>query len=266
MGKSEQMLSQYLQEAHATETGLVRVLQSQISMAPRGSYRTGLETHLKETRDHARRLEERLSDIGQGGSSLQGLVGFAESAIAQLLALGKTPLDLVRGHGGEEKVLKSAKDSCAAEALEIATYTALERLARELGDKTTAELAASIRAEEEAMLDRLLRELPRLAKDVVAARVKGDPSYGISETGAADSLREAAQGVKRTARKAEGQARRTARGDEPWPGYDELTVDQIRDALSEGDETRVKTVRSYERSHKNRAGVLNATQREATTA
>ncbi len=32
--------------------------------------------------------------------------------------------------------------------------------------------------------------------------------------------------------------------------------------LGEGDETRIKAARSYERKHKNRAGVLQATERE----
>ena len=50
MSQSEQKIVQYLNEAHATEVGLVRVLQSQIAMAPRGTYRTGLEKHLRETR------------------------------------------------------------------------------------------------------------------------------------------------------------------------------------------------------------------------
>ena len=46
------------------------------------------------------------------------------------------------------------------------------------------------------------------------------------------------------------------RGDEPWPGYDELTASEVQAVLSEGDEERVQQVRAYERSHKNRAGVL----------
>ena len=50
--------------------------------------------------------------------------------------------------------------------------------------------------------------------------------------------------------------------DEPWPGYDELGVDEVRAVLSEGDETRIKAVRNYERQHKNRAGVLQTTERE----
>ena len=81
--------------------------------------------------------------------------------IAQALALGKTPIDLLRGSGGEEKVLKNAKDAAATEALEIATYTAIERLATGVGDDRTAKLAASIRADEQRMLDRILAPPPR---------------------------------------------------------------------------------------------------------
>ena len=59
-------------------------------------------------------------------------------------------------------MLKNAKDSCAAEAQEIATYTALARLARIAGDAKTERLANSVLADEQRMLDRLLREIPRL--------------------------------------------------------------------------------------------------------
>ena len=47
MNTDQQKLVQYLNEAHSTEQALIRVLQSQIAMTPRGSYRSGLETHLR---------------------------------------------------------------------------------------------------------------------------------------------------------------------------------------------------------------------------
>ena len=71
-----------------------------------------------------------MTELGQGNNPLQVGLGALESLVGQALALTKTPFDLVRGSGGEEKVLKNAKDACAAEALEIATYTALAGLAR----------------------------------------------------------------------------------------------------------------------------------------
>ncbi len=56
------------------------------------------------------------------------------------------------------------------------------------------------------------------------------------------------------------------RGQEPWAGYDELTVAEVQSALSEGDDDQARKTRSYERAHKNRAGVLNATEPEHSNA
>jgi ferritin-like metal-binding protein YciE len=335
-----QKVVQYLNEAHASEVGLVRVLQSQIAMTPGGSYRSGLEKHLRETRDHAERLKTRLAELDGGSNPLQAGIGVAETVIAQALALSKTPLDLLRGSGGEEKVLKNAKDACATEALEIATYTALERLARAVGDDATAKLAASIRGDEERMLERLMTELPKLADAVVGADVKGNGSYDVGRTGAAQSTRKAARTTRATAAEGATKAKRTARqarkvpgaaraegavkgavageqdlpiarydslnadeinaklaalsqidlakvdayerkhedrttitsristlrGNEPWPGYDEQTVAEIRTALAAADEKLTKDTREYARAHQARAGVLGATERELSNA
>jgi ferritin-like metal-binding protein YciE len=333
---ASQKIAQYLTEARASEHALIRVLQSQIAMTPSGSYRSALETHLEETRRHADRVNRRLSALNASSSPVLALLGFWEDVVGQALALGKTPLDLMRGTSGEEKVLKNAKDTAATEALEVATYTAIARLARSVGDNDTAELAESILAEEERMLTRVLREISELTDAVARAELMDDSSYDIAKTGAADALREAGEATaeaagktvsvtKRSARQArkvpgvaqvEGEIRgavadeadlaisgyesltadeiagklaglsqlelakvdayerrhqnRTTvlsrivslRGDEPWPGYDELTVDEIKSRLSEGDQDAIEQVRTYERSHKNRAGVLKATERE----
>ena len=337
---ASQKIAQYLSEAKASEDALVRVLQSQIAMTPKGSYRSALDSHLNETRRHSGRVAARLSELEASSNPLLAVVGFWEDVVGQALALGKTPLDLLRGTGGEEKVLKNAKDAAATEALEIATYTAIERLAGAVGDRETADLAKSILDDEEKMLARIMREIPKLTDAVVRAELKDDPSYDLTKTGAADAVREAGAATtaaarktrtatKRTARKArkvpgvaqaEGQAKgavagesdlalagydgltaeeitsrlanlsqidlakidsyerknqnratvlgriTTLRGDEPWPGYDELTASEVQSVLSEGDHERVEQVRAYERSHKNRAGVLKATERELASA
>jgi ferritin-like metal-binding protein YciE len=336
MNSAQQKVVQYLSEAQASERALVRVLQSQIAMTPRGTYRSGLETHLGETRRHAERVGRRLEELGEGSNPFMAVAGLAESVIGQTLALGKTPFDLLRGSGGEEKVLKNAKDACASEALEIATYTAIERLARSVGDDQTAALAGSILADEEKMLQRVLREIPKLTDAVVRADVKGKPSYDVTTTGAADTVREAGEATRTAARTTSAATKRTARqarkvpgvaqaegqvkgalageadlaiarydaltadeitgklselsqidlakidsyerkhqhrttvlsritalrGNEPWAGYDELTAAEVQAVLSEGDEDRAKQVHTYERAHKNRAGVLKAAERE----
>ncbi len=64
MDKIEQKIVQYLSEAHAMEQALVTTPQSQIAMTPSGSYRDGLKSHLRETREHASRVQRRLDEIG----------------------------------------------------------------------------------------------------------------------------------------------------------------------------------------------------------
>lgn len=206
MSRSDQKIVQYLKEARASELALVRVLQSQIAMTPRGTYRSGLETHLQETREHAKAVGARSRELSHGFNPIALAFGVTEAVVGQALALSKTPLDLVRGTGGEEKVLKNAKDSAAAETLEIATYTALERLAERAGDTTTAALAARIRGEEERMLDRLLAIIPELTDAVYAAEVGGSPTYDPKTTGAADAVRGAAGAAKDAASKVKAEA------------------------------------------------------------
>ncbi|HEX3833040.1 MAG TPA: DUF892 family protein [Solirubrobacteraceae bacterium] len=255
---ASQKIAQYLGEAKASEDALVRVLQSQIAMTPAGSYRSSLEKHLEETRDHSRRLSSRISELAGSHDPVGLLVGLAEEMVGQTLALAKTPLDLMRGSGGEEKVLKNAKDAAATEALEIATYTAIEQLASLLGDEETAQLARTIRRDEEQMLAVIMREIPPLTAAVVRAELKDDPSYDVGRTGAADAIRE---------RRHEGRVTvpsriESLRGDEPWPGYDELTVDEIQNALPTCTDEQIKAARSYETAHKDRAGVIKATERQ----
>ena len=280
MDAAQQKVVQYLGEAHATEQALVRVLQSQIAVAPRGSYRSGLESHLDETRDHAGRVGTRLEALGQGSNPLRMVVGVAEAVFGQALALGRAPLDLLRGSGGEAKVLKNAKDAYASKSLEIATYMTIERLARSVGDDETAKLAASIRADEEKMLKRLLREIPKLAEAVVREGVKGKPSYDVTATGAADTVREASKpttnaadkttvATKRSARrvrKSPGAARaeRQLKGamasdsDLAIPDYETLTVDEIASKLTGLSQIDLAKIDSHERTHKNRTTILRA--------
>src|SRR5947199_10290844 len=124
MSKSDQKVVQYLNEAHASEIGLVSVLQSQIAMTPSGSYRDGLEKHLGETRDHAPRIEERLGELEQAHNPRQAFLGFTETLVGQGIARSKPPFDLLRGSSGQEQALKDATDACATGALATATYTA----------------------------------------------------------------------------------------------------------------------------------------------
>jgi len=52
-------------------------------------------------------------------------------------------------------------------------------------------------------------------------------------------------------------------GDEPWSGYDEQGVDAITTALEGMDAVAARKVRTYERDHKDRAGVISAADKHA---
>jgi len=47
-------------------------------------------------------------------------------------------------------------------------------------------------------------------------------------------------------------------GEEPWSGYDEAGVEAIARALIDTDANTARQVRTYEREHKDRAGVIEA--------
>jgi ferritin-like metal-binding protein YciE len=287
MSESHQKIVQYLSEARASEIGLVSDLQSQIGMTPRGSYRDGLEKHLDETHTHARRIEERLGELGEARNPFQAFFGFTEAVVGQMLALSKAPFDVLRGSSGEEKVLKNAKDACATEELEIATYTALERLAIKVGDEQTAKLAASIRGDEERMLKRLMLEIPKLTDAVVRAEIEGHPSDRMTETAAVEATRKVSRQPRTskvsrqprtTARKTSARAERATRqsrrasgdapvtrqrkasgsSEEPLPieRYRSLSTEEIFSKLSELSESELGKVESYERKNKNRPAVL----------
>jgi ferritin-like metal-binding protein YciE len=273
MTSTDEKIAQYLAEAHAMELALARTLQAHRAMAPAGPYRAALDRHLRETRGHADRVQDRLRELDRGPGLADLGYGLAQRLAGQALALGKAPLDLVRGGSAEEKLLKNAKDECATEALEIATYDALEQLARQAGDEVTAELAAEIRADEERMLATLREQLPALTAAVVGAEVRGEPSYDLGSTGAVQALRETGEAAGKAARDAVHAARETTgtlgerrqreRRRSPLPGYDELNVEEIAARIEDLTPAQLRHVATYERAHKRRRGVLEAVkQRE----
>jgi ferritin-like metal-binding protein YciE len=229
------IVERYLADAHATETALITTLQAHIAMTPQGSYQQLLERHLSETRRQAGTIERRLGALGAGSSPVTAAIALVETVVGQALALGKGPIDLLRGGSREEKLLKNARDECATEALEIATYDALEAVARAAGDEETVELARRHRAEEERMLAALREEIPRLAAAVTGA-----------------------QGEQASpAERAAGANGRAGRDDEPLPGYDTLNAGQVIARLPDLSAAQLRAVAERERAGRARSTVLS---------
>lgn len=228
MDKAKQRVVELLVEAHSNELALVNTLQAHIGVAEHRPYKQLLQEHLRETRTHADRIQRRLDEIGFR-RSLFGLgYGLAQNVIKQGLVMTKGPIDMLRGGTDmKEKMLRNAMDEVMTEGMEIGAYDAIESVARGLGDNTTAELAAEIRLDEERMLDSLRKEIPVLADLVVKATVpSGDRPL-----------------------------------EEPWPAYDDQTVEEITGRLQDASPSLIVGVRNYELSNKNRSTIIEATER-----
>ena len=140
MGQLNDQLIKHIDEAHAMEQNVLRMLDGMISTTDDPEILDALEHHKMQTRHHADLMAERLEAHGATPSAVKQLGGV-------LGALAKMPLDLVRG----EKAGRNARDGYATEHLEIASYELLRRIAQKAGDEETAAAAQDIIAEEKAM-------------------------------------------------------------------------------------------------------------------
>ena len=175
MHHGREKVIEYLRLAYGQEKALIRTLQAHVAVAEDGDYKSHLAHHLTETTGHARRVRQRLLELGYRDEEhlVQRGLGFVQSLALQGAALAKSPFDLIRGKGSiEEIMLKNARDEAMTEAAEIANYLALERIAEETGDEQTADLARDIRADEESMLHKLGEDILTLA----GAMVRHDPA------------------------------------------------------------------------------------------
>src|SRR3954471_8466623 len=165
-------LVQFLNEAHAKEAELEADLTAHISLTQKPPYKKRLQEHLKETRDHKRRVAQRIKQLG--GQATRGVrAPGVPDAVGELAGKGiaavKGQMGVARAAVTEqaETHLRNAREELREEWVEIGTYTTIESLANEVGDKDTAKLARDIRRDEEKTARYLERLIPQLVKDVV---------------------------------------------------------------------------------------------------
>jgi ferritin-like metal-binding protein YciE len=169
-------LVQFLNEAHAKEAELEADLTAHISLTEKAPYKKRLQQHLKETRDHKRRVASRIKALG-GSPSAANVPLPVPDAVGELAGKGiaavKGQVGLARAAITEqsETHLRNAREELREEYVEIGTYTAIESLASEVGDRETAQLAKSIRRDEQKTADYLERLIPQLVKDLVRAEI-----------------------------------------------------------------------------------------------
>jgi len=202
-------LVSWLSEAHAKEAELEADLTAHIAMTQKAAYKKRLQNHLKETRDHKRRVAARIKKLGgPTGQSLLAVPGAVGEVAGKTVAAVKGQVGVARALVTEpaETHLRNAQDELREEHTEIALYTRIATFATEVGDRETAQLARAIRRDEERMAKYLAAEIVRLTKEVVRAEIPRDQRASSSRTRSRRS-----SGTTRS-RSASSRSRTTSRG------------------------------------------------------
>jgi ferritin-like metal-binding protein YciE len=142
--KLQEKLVDYVEDAHAMEQNVSRMLDSMIATTDDPEIKEMLEDHKRQTEEHERRLRERLDAMGAGTSTIKEVGGIGA-------ALFKGVGDMARA----DKHAKNARDGFVTEHMEIAAYELLERLAKRAGDEQTAEVARKNRSDEQVMAKKI---------------------------------------------------------------------------------------------------------------
>lgn len=146
-------LIKHIDEAHAMEQNVLRMLDGMISTTDDPEIIDQLEHHKMETQRHSDLMKKRLQAHDAAPSMVKQAGGI-------LQALAKMPLDLVRG----EKAGRNARDGYATEHLEIASYELLKRVAQKAGDEETATACDEIIKDERAMAKKIEENWDRFAE------------------------------------------------------------------------------------------------------
>ena len=146
-------LVNHIDEAHALEQTVLRMLDGLIESAEDPEIVDRLEHHKLETQQHESLMRGRLEAHGATPSMVKQAAGMLE-------ALMKMPLDLVRG----ERTGRSARDAYTTEHLEIASYELLRRVADRAGDEETSRACLDILEQERAMAQFIEENWDRFAE------------------------------------------------------------------------------------------------------
>ena len=213
-------LVQFLNEAHAKEAELEGDLTAHISLTEKAPYKKRLQQHLSETKNHKRRVAQRIKQIGgqpSVGPHAPGVPDVVGELAGKGIAAVKGQVGIARAALTEqaETHLRNARDELREEYVEIGTYTAIEALANEVGDKDTAKLAREIRRDEQKVADYLEKLIPQLVKDVVKNEIPRDqrPQSGRRRSSTSRSRRSTSTASRSRSRSSSRttSARKTAR-------------------------------------------------------
>jgi ferritin-like metal-binding protein YciE len=213
LNERDAKLVQWLNEAYSKEAELEADLTAHIALTEKKTYKKRLQQHLKETKDHKRRVSSRIKALGgsaTSGPSVPGAPNALGEVAGKAVAAVKGQVGTARAAVTEqaETHLRNAQEELREEHVEIALYTRLEVFATEVGDRESAQLARAIRRDEERMAKYLDAELQRLVKDVVRAEIPTDQRA----TKRSSNRRKASASKRSSGRPSSTRGRSSARG------------------------------------------------------
>jgi ferritin-like metal-binding protein YciE len=140
MSDLQSQLVRHIDEAHALEQTVLRMLDGLIASADDPEVIDRLEHHKLETQQHESKMRRRLEAHGAQPSLVRQAAGMLEAFL-------KMPFDLVRS----DRSGRAARDAYTTEHLEIASYELLRRIAERAGDEETSVACREILEQERAM-------------------------------------------------------------------------------------------------------------------
>jgi ferritin-like metal-binding protein YciE len=156
----KRMLIGWLKDAHTMEARSLPVLRGRVEDERLDiGARARLESHLKETEQHADRLRQALEALGSAPSH----------ALSSSEPIAKVIQDITSRVFSDRLV--SAIADLAAEQFEVAAYTALIAAAEHAGEPEVARLCRLNRSEDEDMAEWLDAQIPIAITRTLSARV-----------------------------------------------------------------------------------------------
>ncbi|MGO1718577.1 MAG: ferritin-like domain-containing protein [Luteimonas sp.] len=154
MSDPREHLLDWLRDAHAMEQQAEQMLKSQASRIDNyPKMKARIEQHLEETLGQQKLLEGCLDRLGSSPSAVKDTMGM-------MTAMGQG----ISGMLASDEIVKGAMASYVFEHMEIASYTALIAAAQQAGDPETQRVCEQILAQEEAMAQWVIDNLPEVTQ------------------------------------------------------------------------------------------------------
>jgi ferritin-like metal-binding protein YciE len=140
----QEQIVKYLGDIHSIEEQALVQMKIAPKIAGDATLEAVFETHIGETEDHKRRVEQRLDELGESPNKLKDVAGAASAPAFALFAKFQP-----------DTPGKLTSHAFSYEHMELAAYELLSRIAGRANDRETVQLAKDIAGQENEMARRL---------------------------------------------------------------------------------------------------------------